>query len=118
MPINTESVSGTDLAAGLARYRRALITGGAGLVGSHIADLLARVPSMEEIVVFDDFSRGRRENLTEALRSGKVHILEGGTADPVDVDHAIDGIDLDFHQAAIHNAHGGERPRLVRQVLA
>ncbi|HLH03526.1 MAG TPA: NAD-dependent epimerase/dehydratase family protein [Bryobacteraceae bacterium] len=118
MPINTESVSGTDLAAGLARYRRALITGGAGLVGSHIADLLARVPSMEEIVVFDDFSRGRRENLTEALRSGKVHILEGDIADPVDVEHAIEGIDLVFHQAAIRITHCAKDPRLALDVLA
>ena len=42
--------------------QRVLITGGAGLVGSHIADLLVREGN-PEIIVLDNFVRGRRENL-------------------------------------------------------
>src|SRR5512133_1339722 len=53
-------------------YNRALITGGAGLIGSHIADRL--VAEGLEVVVLDNFSRGRRQNLDAALRSGRVTI--------------------------------------------
>ena len=42
--------------------QRVLITGGAGLIGSHIADLLVE-RDVQEIVVLDNFVRGRRDNL-------------------------------------------------------
>src|SRR3954451_8683500 len=57
-------------------YERALITGGAGLVGSHIADLLVR-ENISEIIVLDDFSRGRRENLQSATTCGRVRVIDG-----------------------------------------
>ena len=47
---------------------RSLITGGAGLIGSHIADLLAE-KGAAEIVVLDNFVRGRVENLAAAMVS-------------------------------------------------
>ena len=51
------------------RNTRVLITGGAGLIGSHIADQL--VPEgVREIVVLDNFVRGRRENLATAMKGG------------------------------------------------
>ena len=46
--------------------QRVLITGGAGLIGSHIADLLVE-RGVHEIVVLDNFVRGRRENLSARL---------------------------------------------------
>ena len=62
------------------RGERALITGGAGVVGSTLADQLVRAGA-EEIVVLDNFVRGRRENLAWALAHGPVRIVEGDIRD-------------------------------------
>lgn len=99
------------------KFERALITGGAGLVGSHIADLLAR-ESVREIVVLDDFSRGRRENLTQACRTGNVVVVEGDIRDRSLVSELMEGIDVVFHQAAIRIIQCAEDPRLALEVLA
>ncbi len=98
-------------------YKRALITGGAGLVGSHIADLLVN-EGVEEIIVLDDFSRGRRENLASALASGKVEIIDGDIRDRELLGEVMDGIDVVFHQAAIRITQCAESPRLALDVLA
>jgi len=96
--------------------RRALITGGAGLVGSHLADALVRA-GMPEIVVLDNFSRGRRENLCDATASGRVRIIEGDVANPADVARAMDGVSLVFHQAGIRITQCAEDPRLAMSAL-
>jgi len=95
---------------------RVLITGGAGLVGSHIADALARA-GVPEIVVIDNFSRGRRENLDAAIASGRVRIVEGDIANPADVASAMDGVSLVFHQAGIRITQCAEAPRLAMASL-
>src|SRR5690348_13621078 len=95
---------------------RALITGGAGLVGSHIADQLAET-DVAEIVVIDNFTRGRRENLEQAMASGKVRIVEGDIRDAATVRSAMSGIDVVFHQAAIRITQCAERPREAVDVL-
>ena len=59
---------------------RLMLIGGAGLVGSHIVDRLTK-EDVAEIVVFDNFVRGTRENLAEAARSPKVRIVEGSMLD-------------------------------------
>ena len=61
-------------------YQRALITGGAGLVGSHIVDLLVK-ENLSEIIVLDDFSRGRLENLEAAKAGGNLRIVRGDIRD-------------------------------------
>jgi nucleoside-diphosphate-sugar epimerase len=98
-------------------YKRALITGGAGLIGSHIADRLI-VEGFQEIVVLDNLTRGRRQNLTPALSSGRVKIIEGDIRDADLVLRAMDGIDIVFHEAAIRITHCAENPRLAHDVLA
>jgi UDP-glucose 4-epimerase len=60
--------------------KRILITGGAGLIGSHIADQLS-VLDPEEIIVFDNFVRGRRENIRRLLEQNKVTVIEGDIRD-------------------------------------
>ena len=97
------------------KNRRVLITGGAGLIGSHIADLLA--PEAAEIVVLDNFVRGRRENLEQAARLGKITIVEGDLLDRRLVNELMQGIDLVFHQAAIRITQCAEEPRLAVDVL-
>jgi UDP-glucose 4-epimerase len=96
---------------------RVLITGGAGLVGSHIADLLAQ-EGVSEIVVLDNFVRGRRENLAQAVSSGRVTIVEGDIRDTRLLYEAMTGIDVLFHQAAVRITQCAEDPRLALEVLA
>jgi UDP-glucose 4-epimerase len=98
-------------------YRRALITGGAGLIGSHIADLLV-AEGTNEIVVLDNLTRGRRENLESAIASGKITIVEGDIRDRKLLSEVMEGIDVIFHQAAIRITRCAEEPRLALEVLA
>src|ERR1700730_11550991 len=98
-------------------YKRALITGGAGLIGSHIADGLV-AEGVQEIVVLDNLTRGRRQNLEPAIASGKVTIVEGDIRDANLVSRAMEGIDIVFHEAAIRITQCAENPRLAHDVLA
>jgi UDP-glucose 4-epimerase len=98
------------------RGERVLITGGAGTIGSHIADLVvAQEP--REVVILDDFVRGRRENLAWALDNGNVEIVEGDIRDAALVRELTRGIDVVFHQAAIRITQCAEEPRLALEVL-
>lgn len=99
------------------KHKRALITGGAGLIGSHIADQLV-LEGIEEIVVLDNLTRGRRQNLESAMASGRVRIIEGDIRDTKLVAEAIEGMDIVFHEAAIRITHCAENPRLAHDVLA
>ncbi len=103
------------------RGSRFLITGGAGLIGSHIADMLVqekRHLNCREIVVFDNFVRGRRENLEWAVANGPVTIIEGDIRDWEHLAKAMEGIDVVFHQAAIRITQCAEEPRLALEVMA
>jgi UDP-glucose 4-epimerase len=98
-------------------FNRVLITGGAGLVGSHIADLLVR-ESNPEIVILDNFVRGRRENLSWAAANGRLKIVEGDIRDTKLLREVMRGVDVVFHQAAIRITQCAEEPRLALEVLA
>ena len=95
---------------------RILITGGAGLVGSHIADQVAG--RAREVVVLDNFVRGRRENLRQAMASGRVRIVEGDIRDRKLLAEVMAGVDVLFHQAAIRITQCAEEPRLALEVMA
>jgi len=99
------------------KNKRILITGGAGLIGSHIADLVAR-EGPREIVVLDNFVRGRRENLVDAIDRARVTIVEGDIRDRALLKDVSQGIDVVFHQAAIRITQCAEEPRLAFDVLA
>ena len=95
---------------------RVLITGGAGLIGSHIADQL--IPEgVAEIVVLDNFVRGRRENLAAAIESGRVRIVEGDIRNPALLAEVSRGMDVVFHQAAIRITQCAQEPRLALEVM-
>ncbi len=65
-----------------------LVTGGAGFIGSHLVDTL--VERGEEVVILDDLSTGRRENLTTALEHG-AELVEGDVTDPATVSELVEG---------------------------
>jgi UDP-glucose 4-epimerase len=97
--------------------KRVLITGGTGLIGSHIADQLVREDN-PEIIVYDNFVRGRKENLAWAMANGNVKIIEGDIRDTKHLHEVMKGIDLVFHMAAIRITQCAEEPRLAVEVLA
>lgn len=79
---------------------RVLITGGAGLVGSHIADLLVQ-EGVAEIIILDNFTRGRLDNLAWAKEHGPLVIVEGDIRDRQLLAKIMSNVDVVFHQAAI-----------------
>ncbi|MGD9935175.1 MAG: NAD-dependent epimerase/dehydratase family protein [Dehalococcoidia bacterium] len=93
--------------------RRILITGGAGLIGSHIADRLVQ-EDVAEVVVLDNFVRGQLDNLTGARASlRKLTVIDGDITNPETVRDAMQGIDYVFHQAALRITQCAEMPRLA-----
>jgi nucleoside-diphosphate-sugar epimerase len=75
----------------------ALVTGGAGFIGSHIASAL--LASGARVRVLDDFSTGHRENLDEI--GGDVDFIEGSVADEQLLKKAFADVEVIFHEAAI-----------------
>lgn len=92
--------------------KKFVIVGGAGLIGSHTVDLLLR-QDPAEIVIYDNFVRGRRENLVESLPDKRVKIYDiGGDVLQTDILHsAFDGADGVFHFAALWLLQCHEFPR-------
>lgn len=76
--------------------RRALVTGGAGFIGSHLAEGL--LAEGYEVRVLDDLSSGRPENLAAAAGAD---LRVGSVGDPAAVRAAMEGVDVVFHEAAI-----------------
>jgi len=93
-----------------------LVTGGAGLIGSHIVDLLVE-EGAGEIRVLDNLVRGRRANLARAEARRPIEFLEGDVRDRDAVRRAVAGCDYVFHQAAIRITLCAERPRECVEVL-
>src|SRR5580693_6136150 len=75
---------------------RCVVTGGAGFIGSHTAEELVR--RGHSVVVFDDFSSGREENLTAI--AGAIEVLRGSVADPDAVRETCRGANWVIHLAA------------------
>jgi UDP-glucose 4-epimerase len=75
-----------------------LVTGGAGFIGSHVVDAL--VARGDQVVVLDDLSTGRRENVEHHLADGDVELIVGSVLDGELVDDAMQSVDACFHLAA------------------
>jgi UDP-glucose 4-epimerase len=97
--------------------KRLLVIGGAGLIGSHTVDALIQ-QDVREIVIFDNFVRGRPENLANALKDPRVKIFEiGGDICQTDIlEAALDGIDGVFHFAALWLLQCHDFPRAAFDV--
>jgi UDP-glucose 4-epimerase len=90
--------------------RRACITGGAGFIGSNLADRL--LGEGAEVVILDNFSSGRTEFLDHAASCAGVTVIEGDVLDMNTLEHAIDGCSWVFHlQANADVRRGLEHPR-------
>src|SRR5688572_12210059 len=85
-------LKGTD------RPRRHLITGGAGFIGSHLADLL--VARGDHVTILDDLSTGSLANVAHLLRSPSVRFVEGSTLDAPLVDELMRSSDRCLHLAS------------------
>ena len=86
----------------------ALVTGGAGFIGSHIASALASAGA--RVRVIDDLSTGYRENLEEI--KGDLDFVQGSLAEEASLKKAIEDVELVFHEAAIPSVpRSVENPR-------
>ncbi|MBU4076924.1 MAG: SDR family oxidoreductase [Euryarchaeota archaeon] len=78
--------------------KKVLITGGAGFIGSNIAEELAKD---NEVVILDDLSSGRMENIRGLLENNKVRLIKGSITDLDLLQQSFRGVDYVFHLAAI-----------------
>ncbi|MBR1156113.1 NAD-dependent epimerase/dehydratase family protein [Bradyrhizobium sp. JYMT SZCCT0428] len=94
------------------RGKKVVVIGGAGLIGSHTVDLLTTT-DVGEIVVYDNFVRGRTENLAGSLKDPRVRIFEaGGDITQTDIlDSALKRADGVFQFAALWLLQCHEYPR-------
>jgi UDP-glucose 4-epimerase len=87
-----------------------LITGGAGFIGSNLADRLLALGN--EVVAYDNFSTGRIEFLEQAQASDRFQLIRGDTLDQAALTAALRGVDFVFHLAANADVRfGTEHPR-------
>ena len=77
---------------------RALVTGGAGFIGSHLAEALLQAG--HEVVVLDDLSTGRLVNLAAVKDHSRLEVIEGSVTDEPLVRKVMAGIDVVYHLAA------------------
>ena len=97
------------------RDKRIMLIGGAGLVGSHIVDQLVEEP-VAEIVVYDNFVRGTRENLAAAATSKKVRLVEASITDRDRLRRELSGVDGVFLLASLWLGECVNDPRQAWEV--
>ncbi len=97
--------------------KKLVVVGGAGLIGSHTVDRLLQ-HDVGEVLIYDNFVRGRQENLADALRDPRVKIYDvGGDILQTDIlDSAIKGADGVFHFAALWLLQCHEYPQTAFDV--
>src|SRR5216110_1755263 len=90
--------------------KRALVTGGAGLIGSHVADLLVR--EGWEVRVLDNLEPQTHRRGRPSWSNDRAEFIEGDLRDRETISAALDKIDIVFHQAA----YGGYMPEIAKYV--
>ena len=85
---------------------RLLITGGAGFIGSYLVDKLSEDKN-NEVIIFDNFHRGKKEKISQALKKNNVKLIEGDIRSPEDIEK-IGEVDFIYHLAAQSNVADAE----------
>lgn len=97
--------------------KRVLVIGGAGFIGSFIVRELLN-EDVAEVVIYDNFTRGKMENIAESLKDPRCTIFpQGGDIRDIDIlDKAMKGVDYVFHLAAMWLLHCKDFPRTAFHV--
>lgn len=90
---------------------RVLVTGGAGFIGSNLVESL--LTAGNRVVCLDNFSTGKRENISRFHDNHHFRLLEGDIRNYADCEKAVEGIDYVFHQAAL-----GSVPRSIKDPVS
>jgi UDP-glucose 4-epimerase len=83
------------------QYQRAIVTGGAGFIGSHLVEALLK--DGLEVISIDDYSAGRDENLAHLQSHPKLRIVRADVTERSAIEPVFDGVDVVFHQAVSKN---------------
>jgi nucleoside-diphosphate-sugar epimerase len=94
---------------------RVLVTGGAGFIGSHIAEALCCQGA--KVVILDDLSQGNRANLNWRPKGGGPEFIEGDISDESVLRQAVPGCDWIFHEAAIASVPASVKDPLRSHVV-
>ena len=94
---------------------RILVIGGAGFLGSHIVDQLTETRA-GQIVILDNFVRGTRANLADAVRDPRVHLVEGSVTDLPTLRGLMADTDYVVHLAALWLYECVHQPRSALDV--
>jgi UDP-glucose 4-epimerase len=92
-----------------------LVTGGAGFIGSHLVD--AGMIMGSRVRVLDNLTSGNLSNLSSAKKSGRLDFMKGDVTNRHDVEKAVKGVELVFHEAAVVSIPKSlEQPELINKV--
>ncbi len=96
---------------------RVLVIGAAGFIGGFVVKELLKEP-VKEVIIYDNFTRGKMENLEESLKDERCSIFPyGGDVREIDIlDKAMEGVDYVFHLAAMWLLHCKDFPRTAFDV--
>jgi len=88
--------------------KKIFVSGGAGFIGSHLVDQLLQ--DKYDVVVLDDLSNGKKENLTSAFAHNNFKFIQGSILNKEDCEEAIQGVDYVFHLACLGVRHSIHSP--------
>jgi len=96
------------------KHKRVAITGGAGFIGSNLAEELA---ASNNVIIIDDLSTGKKENIASLLQKNNVKFIQGSILDLKLLQKSFRGVDFVFHQAALPSVSRSiEDPKATNEV--